>query len=343
MKKPKRLKKGDTVAVLCPSWGGPSVFPHIFARGVENLQRLGFKVHEYPSIRMSPEELHRHPEKRAKDINDAFADESIAGIIAAIGGDDSVRILPYLDRSLIERNPKCIMGYSDFTSVSTYLQTLGLVTFHGPAIMAGFSQLESFPENYTKYLEQYLFENHDQLTLPTFDFFSQGYPDWSEPGNVGKVNQLEKNDGPRVIQGEGVSRGRLFGGCVEVLEMLKGTTYWPDPSFWKNTILFLETSEEKPSVRSITYWLRNYGAMGVFDQISALLFGRPRDYSPQQNEELERMIVDLVAHEWGASNLPIVTNLDFGHTDPQIILPLGIEVAVDCETGKITQMERAFL
>lgn len=292
---------------------------------------------------MSPEDLHRHPEKRAKDINDAFADGSIAGIVAAIGGDDSVRILPYLDRTLIERNPKFIMGYSDFTSVSTYLQTLGLVTFHGPAVMAGFAQLESFPENYTTYFKEYLFTNHDQFALPIFDSFSQGYPDWSDKDNTGKVNQLLKNDGPRVIQGEGVARGRLFGGCVEVLEMVKGTTYWPPPSFWKNTILFLETSEEKPSVRSIKYWLRNYGAMGVLDQISALLFGRARDYSPQENEELERMIVQVVADEWGNSKLPIVTNLDFGHTDPQVIMPLGIEVAVDCETGTITQMERAFL
>ena len=343
MKKPTRLKKGDTIAVICPSWGGPWVFPHIFGRGVEVLRQLGFEIREYPTVRMSPDELYRYPQKRAEDINAAFGDRSIAGIISAIGGDDSVRILPYLDRSIIAENPKFIMGYSDFTSVSTFLQTLDLVTFHGPAVMAGFAQLNSFPESYKKYLEQYLFANNPQFSLPTFEVFSHGYPDWSNQENTGKVNELINNDGPRVIQGVGVATGSLFGGSIEVLEMLKGTSYWPETSFWKDKILFLETSEEKPSVRSIKHWLRNYGAMGVFGQISALLFGRARDYSKEDNIELENIVKEVVSNEWCAPELPIVMNLDFGHTDPQLILPLGISVSIDCKTGKITQNEDAFL
>jgi muramoyltetrapeptide carboxypeptidase LdcA involved in peptidoglycan recycling len=110
MIKPKMLQKGSTIAVLSPSWGGPSLFPGIYEKALENLKEIfQFNIVEYPTARMDAESLYNHPELRAKDINDAFADDSIDTIFVSIGGNDSIRILEYLDIPSILKNPKIIM------------------------------------------------------------------------------------------------------------------------------------------------------------------------------------------------------------------------------------------
>ena len=143
--KPRKLKEGDTVAVISPSWGGPSVFPHIYDNGIRVLKAIfGLKVKEYPTARMSADELARNPRARAQDINNAFRDKEVNAIITTIGGDDSIRVLQYLDRTAVQEHPKIFMGYSDTTTYNTLFNQWGLVTFNGPAIMCGFSQLENF-------------------------------------------------------------------------------------------------------------------------------------------------------------------------------------------------------
>ena len=133
--------------------------------------------------------------------------------------------------------------------------------------------------------------------------------------------------------------GKLFGGCIEVLEFIKSTAFYPQDNFWDSRILFFETSEDKPSISSIKYMLRNYGAQGVFDKVNAIVFGRARDYSNEEKRELDEMIVEVVSVEFGKSDLPIVTNAEFGHTDPQIVLPLGVEVEIDLTNSKLRLTE----
>ena len=139
MIKPKRLKPGDTIAVLSPSAGAAQRFPPVFDKGLSVLRNVfGFRIKEYPTARMSSAELHDNPRARAEDINAAFADKEVDGIICSIGGDDSIRILKYLDLELIRKNHKFIMGYSDSTTFLDYLTLNGLVTYYGSSVMAGF-------------------------------------------------------------------------------------------------------------------------------------------------------------------------------------------------------------
>jgi muramoyltetrapeptide carboxypeptidase LdcA involved in peptidoglycan recycling len=138
-----------------------------------------------------------------------------------------------------------------------------------------------------------------------------------------------------------VARGELFGGCIEVLEFLKGTRFWPEPEFWSGKLLFLETSEEKPSLEQVRRWLRNYGLQGVFERVSGLLFGRPAYYSREEKAALERVLLDVVAGEFGQAELPMVANVDFGHTEPQLIVPLGVRAEVDCEARRLRLLEPA--
>jgi muramoyltetrapeptide carboxypeptidase LdcA involved in peptidoglycan recycling len=323
-KKPQRIKKGDAVAVLSPSWGGPSAFPLVYERGLEFLQESGLLIKEFTSTRLSADELYMNPNLRASDINAAFADKEVKAIFSTIGGDDSMRILPYLDSEIIKDNPKIFMGYSDTTTMLVYMNLLGLVSFHGPAIMAGFSQIESLPIKFKEHLTQFLFNNYNGYEYKAYPFFCDGYPNWSISSSVGQINTLKLNEGWHFLNGSGVFRGQLFGGCLEVLEFLKHTKYFPKEDFWYNKILFFETSELKPSVLQVRWILRNYGLQGVLHKISAILFGRARDYSLQEKMLLDQAIKDVVITEFGIRDLPIVTNMDFGHTDPQFILPLGI-------------------
>ena len=102
MIKSKKLKKGDTIAIVSPSWGGPSIFPHIYESGIKTLEKLGFKIKEFPTARKQADYLYKNPKFRAKDINDAFADKEIKAIFTSIGGEDSIRILPFIDLEIIK-------------------------------------------------------------------------------------------------------------------------------------------------------------------------------------------------------------------------------------------------
>ncbi len=340
--KPSKLQKGDTVAIISPSWGGPSVFPHIYESGIKVLENLGLKIKEYPSARKDADYTYNNPKFRAQDINDAFADSEVKAIFTSIGGDDSVRILPYINTEIIKENPKIFMGYSDTTTMNSYFNQLGLVTLNGPSIMAGFSQWNNLEVKFQEHIEKILFENPETYTYEQFDEFCNGYLDWGDKSNIGKTKPMLKNKGWSWLQGSTKIQGELFGGCLEVFEFMKSTKFWPNENFWKDKILFFETSEDKPSPDQVTWMLRNYGVQGVFDKISALLIGRPRDYSDQEKKELDENIIKIVKTEFQNNDLPIITNMDFGHTDPQWILPLGIKAEVDCHKKEFKLIEKIF-
>ncbi|MCE9622516.1 MAG: LD-carboxypeptidase [Actinomycetia bacterium] len=322
--RPERLHEGDAVSVVSMSWGGPAVFPHVFNAGLQTLtDQLGLRIKESPTTRLGSGTSGSDPRSRAADLNAAFADESVSAIIASIGGDDSALILPYLDAELIRASPKVLMGYSDTVTQLVFCHNLGLVTFHGPAVMAGMAQLRHFPQAAT-HIKAMLFEPTERFSYQPYSQWVDSYADWNDPRNIDSVGELRPNGGWHWLNGSGVATGRLFGGCVEVLEFLKGSRFWPVADFWNDRILFLETSEEKPSIDQVRYWLFNYGIQGVFERAAGLLFGRARGYSDAEKVELDQMIIDTVVGQFGAKDLSIVTNMDFGHTDPQWILPLGV-------------------
>lgn len=343
--KPSHLKPGDTIAVVSLSWGGPSVFPRIFDEGLKHLREdFGLIVKEFPTARMDADLLHANPQLRAKDVNDAFADKEIKAIFSSIGGDDSVRMLPFLDKELIRKNPKIVMGYSDTTTLLTFCNQLGLVTFNGPSIMAGFSEMDSLSKEFAGHVKDILFNNLPAYQYKPYEKFSEGYPDWAKMESIGLIKNEQVNDGWHWLQGSGTVQGPLFGGCVEVLEyFLKGTEYWPEEDFWNGKILFCETSEEKPPVSMVEYFLRGLGMQGVFPRITGIVFGRARDYTAKEKAELDQVIVTVVAKEFGCPNIPIVTNMDFGHTDPQWIVPLGVKAEIDCEKKTFGLIESACL
>lgn len=205
--------------------------------------------------------------------------------------------------------------------------------------MAGFSQKENLPKTFENHVHDMLFEPSESYTYPSFGVYCEGYMDWGNAENAGKTNTLKSDSGMRVVQGCGKVTGTLFGGCIEVLEFLKGTSYWPPVNYWENKILFLETSEDKPSIQFIQRILRNYGVQGVFAEARALIFARPIFYSEKKMCELEQVI----SVEFGQPDFPIILNAEFGHCDPQVVLPNGIQLEIDLNVPVIKLRESCLI
>ena len=135
--------------------------------------------------------------------------------------------------------------------------------------------------------------------------------------------------------------------------MLNNTPIWPSLNEFDDTILFIETSEEMPTPSQFSYVLRNLGAMGVLDKIKGILFGRPGgEFNADKKEAQEQWLATYqkfdekllkVCKEYGREDIPIVTNMDFGHTVPQIILPYGVLTEINPTNKTVSILENAVL
>jgi muramoyltetrapeptide carboxypeptidase LdcA involved in peptidoglycan recycling len=113
---------------------------------------------------------------------------------------------------------------------------------------------------------------------------------------------------------------------------------------WKDAILFLETSEDAPPPVDVQRGLRSYASMGILKELSGLLFGRPGGkISLDQFDEYDKAILQVIRDEEGLMDLPIITQMDFGHTDPMLILPYGIQVEIDCNAQRFIILENAVI
>jgi muramoyltetrapeptide carboxypeptidase LdcA involved in peptidoglycan recycling len=139
---------------------------------------------------------------------------------------------------------------------------------------------------------------------------------------------MNPNKGYELLQGSGIVKGTLIGGCIEVLEFAKGTSLWPAEEYWKDSILFFETSEELPTPANLVYWLRNYGTQGILQQAKGIIFGKPQN---EKYYEEYKESIRLIMKELSLENLPILYNLNFGHTEPKFVLPYGAMAEINCE------------
>jgi muramoyltetrapeptide carboxypeptidase LdcA involved in peptidoglycan recycling len=326
------------------SWGGAGTFPHRYEAGKRQLQQaFGVTVVETTHALRSPEWLERNPQARAEDLMEAFGDPSVKAIISTIGGDDSIRLLPYLDLAFMRSNPKAVMGYSDTTVAHMACFAAGLVSFYGPTIMAGFGENGGLFSYMVDSVRRTLFSVAPIGTIePNSGGWTVEFLDWAEPENQLRRRKLNASEGWNYLQGEGTKRGHLIGGCIEVLDWLRGTDVWPSLEAWQDAILFLETSEGAPSPTVVLRILRAFAALGVLRGLSGILFGRPGgEVPPERFGEYDEVILQVVAEEEGLTELPIITGMDFGHTDPMFVLPYGVQAEINCAGRQFAILEGA--
>jgi len=340
--RPRALRAGDTVALFSPSSGLAARFPRAYEQGVGVLRHaLRLKVRELETARADGAWLRSHPRERAADLHRAFCDPEVRAVLATAGGEDVVRLLPFVDPEVFRRDPKILMATSDATPLLALANQAGLVTFHGPSVMSGLAQAGGLPSAFLTHVRALLFGAPEAYEYHPYGAYVERDPERASDAELPRLR--EDRRGWRVVQGRGRVRGRLFGGGLEALDLVKGTAYWPPPAFFDGRILFLEISKVVPGPEAVRRTLFGYGVQGVFDRIAGLLVGRPRGYDESQRDALEHDLAEVVAGDFGRRDLPVVANVDFGRTDPQLIFPLGGLVEIDCDAKRLWLAESPVL
>jgi muramoyltetrapeptide carboxypeptidase LdcA involved in peptidoglycan recycling len=332
---PPPLRPGDTVAAVSLSSGLAAAIPHRYAQGKQQFEEtFGVRVVEAPRALADDAWLRHHPEARAADLHWALQHPDVRGIVSTIGGDDAVRVVPHLDRALIRAHPKPFLGFSDTTAVLLAFHAAGVVSYHGPSLMTDLAETGGIRPEVRASVLSALFSEAPYIIVPSAQW-SEARADWGDPVARAQPRTFVPNAGWTWLQGWGGPTaparvaGRLLGGCAEVLEMCKGTGVWPSVDAWNGAVLLLETSELVPSPLWVGYWLQNYGAQGILQRLTGLLLGRPYSYTAAQHADLHTTVRTVLA-EWGRADLPVLADVDLGHTSPQLVLPIGARVVIDC-------------
>lgn len=334
-----KLQTGDNVAILSPSAGLPGKFPHVQELGLKRIrEKFGLIPVEYPTTRQFGSSL----QDRARDLMDAFKNPDIKGIVTSIGGSDQIKLIKYLDPKVFIENPKPYFGFSDNTHVVNFLFKHNIPSYYGGAVMTQFAMQVKMHDLTVEYLKKAFFETGEE-ELRSSDFYTDEDLEWSNPENLRVPRKLDKNEGWVWNSDESFS-GILWGGCLESLDyQLRVNVHLPDIEQLKGKVLFFETSELVPEHNYVKRVLTGMGERGWFDIFAGVLVGRPKAWSPKKLLSIEqkevyraeqRQTVLTTIHEYNPS-LPMVQNLDFGHTDPQIILPVGKMARIDAENKKI--------
>jgi muramoyltetrapeptide carboxypeptidase LdcA involved in peptidoglycan recycling len=334
--KPPRLRAGDTVAAISLSSGLPALVPHRYAAGKRQIETtFGVRMIDAPNALRDPD--WRNPQARAEDLHWALEHREVRAIFSTVGGDESVRILPFVNTGLIRKHPKILIGFSDITVALAAFLRAGVVAFYGPAVLCDLAENCGIRPFVAKAVQNALFEARP-FPLEAAESWSEQLLDWRDPGNQERQREFTRSEGWVWLQGDSPVEGRLVGGCIDVLEFLKGTEWWISEKLWDGAIFFAETSEEAPPPRLVGRWLRNYGSQGILQRLSGMLVARPMNYTSDMVNKLYAEI-RRVLREFGREDLPVVANMDFGHTSPQMVVPMGARALIDPGTRRVAVLE----
>jgi muramoyltetrapeptide carboxypeptidase len=304
---PKPPHQGAKVALVAPS--GP-VPKERLPLAVASVEKMGFQPVVFDSCHAVHGYFAGNDRLRAEDINRAFADSSIEGVLCIRGGYGAQRLMNLIDFNLIAANPKFFCGYSDITALHIMInQRCGFVTFHTPMASTEFYQG----------VDEYTANSYRNVLAGTF------YGELKNPEGM-----------PLKTLTRGRTRGILTGGNLSLVASSIGTPYEIDT---KGKILFLEDVDEEPY--RIDRMLTQLKNAGKFRDCAGVLLGYWTNCTaenPSRSLTLSQVFEELLVSE----GKPILTNLACGHSLPSLSLPLGAEVEMDAFTGKITVLSNSF-
>lgn len=316
---PQKLKKGDEVRIIAPSRTMGIISKELREIANKRFSDLGLKLSFGKNIEEMDDFKSSSIESRVEDFHDAFRDKNIKAIITVIGGFNSNQILRYLDWDLIKKNPKIFCGYSDITILNNaLLAKTGLVSYSGPHYST-FGQ-----ELYFDYTLDYF----KKCLLSEESFEIKPSDQWSDDSwyQNQKERNLINNDGFLIIN-EGKASGTVLGANIGTFNLLQGTEYFPS---LKNSILFIEDDSE-----SLTHHfdrdLQSVIHLPDFQQVKGIVIGRFQNTSKITND----LLIKIIKTKRELDNLPVIANVDFGHTSPMVTFPVGGEAILEVENGKV--------
>ncbi|MEJ7847618.1 MAG: LD-carboxypeptidase [Pyrinomonadaceae bacterium] len=311
MIKPKRLAKGDTVALIAPA---SSIEAKGFDAAVQNLESFGLKVKLGKYVRSRNGFLAGTDKQRLEDLHGAFADKDVDAIWCIRGGYGITRYLPDLDLKLIKANPKILIGYSDVTALLTAItQNTGLVTFHGPTAGGTFSEYSRM-------------HALNVLMNP-----AANYKIAVSPENAANTSNLFQTE--TITKGK--CRGELIGGNLSLLSALAGTR--SALRNLKGKILFLEDVREQPyRIDRMLTQLKQSVDLRECAGIALGIFVGCNPTDPQS-----QTLIEVLKDRLGDLGIPVIYGLSFGHIRDQFTLPVGVKAELDTETAVMTLVETA--
>lgn len=328
--KPNHLNKGDKIGVVAPSFPFPTDktdlggYINQYLDGKSELEKMKFQVVEGKNLRKLRWWMGGTPEERAEDINIMYATPEIKAIIAHDGGHAAIDILEHLDFDLIKNNPKPFMGFSDITNllVAMFKKT-GLVGFHMGLLSYTLGNIWHRIIKDESILEQGRKAYFSVLTSTQALGFMPQISTWENWRN-------------------GKSENMLFGGNLSMLVSLIGTKYFPSTDELKDTILFWETDNTQ-SYR-IQRGLYQLKYSGILDVISGMIIGKLPDIKPTGWQGLyepspKEIVMDIVKDY----KFPILAEVDFGHKNINLPMPIGIKVEIDSEQLSLEFKESAVI
>ncbi|SCY71735.1 S66 family peptidase [Butyrivibrio sp. INlla14] len=308
--------------------------------GLRRLKEYGLNVRFMPNALKGLEYIKAHPEKRAQDLLQAFRDPSVDMILCAIGGDDTYRLLPYLfDNNELAGavSNKIFLGFSDTTINHFMLHKAGVNSFYGQAFLPDICELSSDMHPYTRrYFEKLIATGTISEIVPS-DVWYEERKKFS-PDQMGIPTASHPNHGFELLQGAPVFSGKILGGCIDSMyDMFNGDRYadmpelcqryglFPEAEDWMGRILLLESSEEKMAPAQYKKALDYLKRTGVFSSVTGVIAGKPMDETYAQ--EYKELLAEVIDNP----KLPVVFNLNIGHSMPRCIIPFGVDAIVDVE------------
>jgi len=331
---PTKPQPGDRVAILSPSAGLPGLFPDVHEHGLRRLRELfDLTPVEYATTRTMDAPL----EERARDIHAAFADSTITAIICSIGGTDQIKLLKYLDPNLLRAHPKPFFGYSDNTNLHLFLWNLGLVSYYGGSIMVHFGRGGAMHPYTVASLRRALFVR-GEVELMLAPNYTDEEGDWGDANTLALEPQMFPNTGWSWFSDGRIIKSSAWGGCLEIVDwQLRTSKYFLPSDTYSGAILYLETSEELPSAEYVYRMLVGMGERGLLQQFPAVLVARPKAWALDRHQtswekiaytSAQEEVFRAVLAEYHPQALAVF-NMDFGHTDPQCIIPSGGQIRID--------------
>ncbi|GAA1906272.1 LD-carboxypeptidase [Streptantibioticus ferralitis] len=257
---PPKPMPGDRIAVVSPSSGLAGALPLPYELGLRRLRaEFGLEPVEYPATR----KMDSTPRERADDLHAAFADPTVKAVMASIGGDDQITVLPLLDRELIRANPKPFFGYSDNTNLLLFLRNLGIVGYHGACVMNEIGRPYALHPMTADSVRAALFTSGPYELRPA-ESYRDTARDWADPATFDAEPQSQPAGGWIWHQPDLVVEGRSWGGSLEIVSwlLMADREIEHDPDAYQGDVLFVETSEELPCAEDVFRILRNW-ASGV--------------------------------------------------------------------------------
>jgi muramoyltetrapeptide carboxypeptidase len=291
--KPPALQPGDTVGIIAPAsnikWEPLDV-------GCKALEKFGYKPFYLDSITEKSLYFAGSADRRARELEEMFTRDDVRAIVCARGGYGANYLLNALNLDKIKAHPKIFVGYSDVTSLLTYISdSTGLVTFHGPMVTRDFA-------------------HSDGVELPTWEAALSGASEW-------KIDFGPESGAKPLVAGS--AEGILYGGCLSMLAASLGTPY---EIHTEGTILFIEDVAAKPY--QIDRMLMQLKLAGKLADVRGIVFGEMLEcvQNNDQDYTLEEVVLRLV----GDLGMPVAYGLRSGHVSRRnITLPLGVRAALN--------------